>query len=65
MLRGICLKILNPELPVSSRMLLIVWQFEVPGAQTVTLTVGLLGYVGSLTMMGSTFKGELVEEVLL
>ena len=34
-------KILNPKLPVSSRMSSMVWQVVVPGVQTVTLTHGL------------------------
>jgi hypothetical protein len=67
-LSGIFLKIRSPELPVSRRMLLIVWQFKVPGVQTVTLTVGLFGYNGSLTVMARTFEAEplltgLVEDV--
>jgi hypothetical protein len=37
------LKIRRPELPVSNRISLMVWQVEVPGEQTVTLTQGLLG----------------------
>jgi hypothetical protein len=40
-------------------MLLIVWQLVVlPGEQTVTLTVGLLGYDGSFTVMARTFGTE-------
>ena len=39
-----CWKIRSPKLPVSSRMSVTVWQVEVPGLQTVTLTHGLLGY---------------------
>jgi hypothetical protein len=37
------LKIRRPELPVSNRISLMVWQVEVPGEQIVTLTQGLLG----------------------
>src|SRR5579885_3374250 len=34
----------KPELPVSMRMLLIVWQLDVPGTQTVTEPQGSFGY---------------------
>jgi hypothetical protein len=63
--KGVCLNILSPTLPVSSRILSIDWQLDVPGAQTVTLTVGLLGYTGnagSLTVIARTFDAELVPE---
>ena len=49
---------------MSSRISVTVWQVEVPGVQTVTLTHGLLGYdpleqSEPFTVMESTLTGAL------